>query len=225
MSDTNPTKAEIQEQKALLEQENTELKQQIADGVEERSNLLDALSSLSDRVDQLAGAAAAQRDAGNPYDPEPELAYDPYDEQNPHAILSHPEGWVLSWKNPDYRAHRGWRGWVPVEYDDEIGQNLTKYLNDPPARMEGMANVDNYVRRGTDSILCKLPKDIWDARQAKRSRDAEFRFQQSQAAKQQRTKHYQTYGEGAVPRSTGETPLRSSGDPAPMVQTDMFRRE
>ncbi len=220
-----PLKADVLADNVRIEAENDDLKTQLAEVVEERSTLMETLQGLSNRVDQMAGEVAAQRAAGDPYDPEPELAYDPYDEQNPHAILAHPEGWVLSWKNPDYRAHRGWRGWVPIEHDDEIGQALDQYLNDPPARMEGMANVDNYVRRGTDSILCKLPSEIWDARQKKRTNNAEYRFKQSQVAQQSRTKQFSTYGEGAVERSSGSTNEQASGDPAAMEKTALLRRD
>lgn len=210
----NRTKAEIQ-------QENEELKQQITDLAEDRSELLSSLASLSERVDQMSDQMKEAREDG--YDPEPELVYDPFDEQNPHAILAHPEGWVLSWKNPDYRAHRGWRGWTPVEYDDEIGSELGKYLKDPPARMEGMAQIDNYVRRGTDSILCKLPADLWDARQRKRTQNAEQRFRATELAQNKRTRQYTEYGEGVVRRQSGTAPMED-GENSPMARTPMLRR-
>ena len=201
--------------KADLTQENSELKTQLANIVEERSELRDALMNLDERVTAMATQRSAQEGT---YDPEPELLYDPFDEQNPHAILKNPDGWVLSWKNPEYRAHRGWRGWIPIEFDDEIGQKLGEYLNDPPERMAGMAQIDNYVRRGTDSILCKLPQEIWDARQQKRTNNAEFRFQQSRMVNQVRTKQFSTYGDGGTP---GDVPITRDG-PAPMVQTRLF---
>ena len=209
MADMNKTKAD-------LSKENAELKTQLADVVEERSELRDALINLDERVTEMAAHQSANRET---YDPEPVLLYDPFDEQNPHKILKNPDGWVLSWKNPDYRAHRGWRGWIPIEFDDEIGSELGKYLNDPPERMAGMAQIDNYVRRGTDSILCKLPQELWDARQQKRVSNAEYRFQQSRAVNQIRTKQFSTYGDGGTP---GDVPIKRDG-PAPLVQTRLFK--
>jgi hypothetical protein len=207
-----------------IEQENSELKSQIETLREERSELLGSLNSLTERVDEMSNQMQATRESDGVYDPEPDLVYDPFDEQNPHAIRNHPEGWVLSWKNPDYRAHRGWRGWVPVEHDDEIGQNLSNYLQDPPTRMEGMAQVDNYVRRGTDSILCKIPKDIWDARQRKRTQNAKQRFRATQQADNSRSSKYTTYGEGAVERKSGADPMES-GEPTPMARTPLLRND
>lgn len=90
---------------------------------------------------------------------------DPFNTKNPHQIIAHPPGKVLSWKNPKYRQERGWRGWQPISYDDEIGRELSTYITDPPAKMEGSANLDNYVRRGTDSVLCFIDEDIWLSRQ------------------------------------------------------------
>jgi hypothetical protein len=216
MTDTR-TKADIQK-------ENDELKQQIADLAEDRSELLSSLSNLTDRVDQMSNDMQTARESGQDTDPAPELVYDPFDEQNPHAILAHPEGWVLSWKNPDYRAKRGWRGWIPIEYDDEVGQNLSQYLKDPPARMEGVSQLDNYVRRGTDSILCKLPADIWDARQNKRVKNSAQRFKATEMAQNQRHRQYTEYGEGVVRRDSGNAPMEG-GEPAPMVRTPMLRRD
>ncbi len=208
--------------KADLAQENEDLKTQLAQAVEERSQLEDSFENLSDRVDMMA-SAMEEKKANGGYDPEPESVYDPFDEQNPHTILSHPNGWVLSWKNPDYRAHRGWRGWIPIEYDDEYGQELHKYLADPPARMEGMAQIDNYVRRGTDSILCRLPADIWEARQNKRVRKSHS----AQAATKdgpRRGHNYSTYGEGAVQRTSGDA--QGSYDPTSYSErTDLIRRD
>lgn len=98
---------------------------------------------------------------------DPVALHDPFDSQNPHLILKDPPGFKLGWKNPLYRdGHRGWRGWRAVEHTDEIGRNLSKYLLDPPRRMEHA--VDNYVRRG-DSILCFIEHEIWEARQQRRS--------------------------------------------------------
>lgn len=96
---------------------------------------------------------------------EPELLSDPYSRHNPHQPVSHPAGKRLSWKNAKYRASRGWEGWVKVEWDDDIGKNLHRYLNEVPDRMDGA--VDNYVRRG-DVILCWLPEVYYLSRQKAR---------------------------------------------------------
>ncbi len=94
-----------------------------------------------------------------------EITSDPYSmENNPHEIKAHPPGWRLRWCNPNFRERRGWLGWEPVNYDDEIGRNLTDYLNDPPFKMEGTKRFDNYVRRGADAVLCKLPENLWAIR-------------------------------------------------------------
>lgn len=109
---------------------------------------------------------------------DPELIYDPFSGQNPHAIKAHPPGFKLGWKSERYRGHRGWRGWEKISYDDEYGQNLNDYINDPPRRMEH--STDMYVRRG-DVILCRLPEGIWLARQQQRV-DKAHRFAREHAA-------------------------------------------
>lgn len=97
---------------------------------------------------------------------EPEMIRDPYSSQNPHTFLSHPPGRRLGWINPKYRdGHRSWRGWEVVTYTDEIGQNLSEYLMDPPRRFEHAD--DNTVRRG-DSVLCSLDARYWELRQQER---------------------------------------------------------
>lgn len=98
--------------------------------------------------------------------------HDPFSSRNPHQIKANPAGKVLSWKNPKYRQERGWRGWTPVTYDDEIGRELDTYIIDPPHKMEGSAHLDNYVRRGTDSVLCWIPEEVWLARQLEQSQRA-----------------------------------------------------
>lgn len=120
---------------------------------------------IVDTVATVPGQAEPSTDGA--YLPDPQVAYDPFDSQNPHKILSDPPGFKLGWKSPVYRdGGRGWRGWVAVEYDDEIGRNLNRYLLDPPRRMEHA--VDNYVRRG-DSVLCYIERGIWEARQKRRT--------------------------------------------------------
>jgi hypothetical protein len=142
--------------------------------LEENEKLQRMNDEFEARLQRMEAMVAEQRAAGEYRGPEPVLYHDPFDvAQNPHHIIKHPDGKVLSWKNPNIRnGSRGWRGWVPVCYDDEIGLRLTEYIPDPPAKMEGSAEQDNYVRRGTDSILCWLDEEIWNARQQKREAKA-----------------------------------------------------
>lgn len=127
---------------------------------------VDALASDVPSVPVMTAEAGPETELADP-----EVLYDPYDAQNPHRIIEHPGGFRLGWKNPVFREnHRGWRGWMPVTYDDEIGRHLKSYLLDPPRRMEHA--VDNYVRRG-DSILCRLPEHMWLARRRKRTDKAD----------------------------------------------------
>lgn len=90
---------------------------------------------------------------------------DPYSSQSPVTFKAHPPGFRLSWCNPRIRNQIGWNGWTPVTYDSEIGENLDLYLNAVPARLEGVSAQDNYVRRGSTSILCFLPEGVWLHRQ------------------------------------------------------------
>lgn len=105
-----------------------------------------------------------------------EVLYDPYDVQDPFKILKEippdetdPDGQVLQWKSPRYRERRGWRGWIPIQWEDQYGTTeiLSKYLNEPPTRMVGPDKVDSLVRRG-DLVLARLNKRIWQSRQLKR---------------------------------------------------------
>lgn len=119
----------------------------------------------------VADAVATQMAAPAPApEAEPEVLFDPYASQNPHKFIAHPQGFKLGWKNPSHRDnHRGWRGWVKVEYNDFIGKKLKLYLLDPPRRMEHA--VDQIVRRG-DSVLAYLPIGMWEARQQQRTTKA-----------------------------------------------------
>ena len=153
--------------KRELEDQNTEL-------LEENEALKNAQASLENRIKKMEDLVAQQQASGTYAGPEPKIYHDPFDSGvNPHHIKKHPDGKVLSWKNPNIRnSTRGWRGWVPVTYDDEIGSKLTEFIPDPPAKMEGSAAQDNYIRRGTDSILCWIDEEIWQARQQKREAKA-----------------------------------------------------
>lgn len=141
--------------------------------------------------------------------------HDPFTRRNPHQIKAHPPGKVLSWKNPKYRQERGWRGWTPVSYDDEIGRDLNLFIIDPPAQMEGSASLDNYVRRGTDSVLSWIPEEVYLARQ----------LEQAQRALESETRAamrgtvgirpgVSITGPGGVKRSTGadKTPREIEGE-------------
>jgi len=169
------TKEQIAERRAAQEAEMSEL----------RTKLLEAEARELEATKRAEWYEARDREAGMGMDvPEtvipahtepvadtpvgdPNVFYDPYDSQNPHKILADPPGFKLGWKSPLYRdGHRGWRGWRAVEYDDEIGRNLKRYLLDPPRRMEHA--IDNYVRRG-DTILCFLDANVWEARQRQRT--------------------------------------------------------
>lgn len=200
--------------KAELAEENEALKQDIVNMSAARAELEEALQSLVHRIDDMEQAFDERASRGENVDPAPQVHYDPFDEQNPHVILKHPEGFVLSWKNPDLRAKQGWKGWVPVTYDDEIGQNIDQYLSDPPPRMEGTAQLDNYVRRGTDSILCKLPADLWETRQRKRVERSKYKMRASQQPGGQTDGRFSYYGDGGRQHASADnTPIRPDGGP------------
>lgn len=164
---TNLTKAQLEAEVERLGKLNDHKDQLLEEGN-------DRLAALESRVDALVDAGVVARpstdseeeDADDIYG-EPELVNDPFDVQNPHAILSHPPGFVLRWINPEYRKRRGWQGWVRIEWDDEVGRNLDQYLNEVPDRMDGA--IDNFVRRG-DVILCRLPEAYFRQREAQRNK-------------------------------------------------------
>jgi hypothetical protein len=149
--------------KRELEQENEALKSENAE-----------LLSVQERLTRMEALVQEQKSSGTYKGPKPKVYFDPFDvDVNPLTILKNPAGKVLGWKNPNLRnGSRGWRGWVPITYDSEIGQHLNEYINDPPAKLDGTATQDNYVRRGTDSILCWIDEDIFKARQQKREQKA-----------------------------------------------------
>lgn len=139
---------------------------------------LEELSRENEQMRELVQDALAQRqahaDAGHDTTPAVDLLYDPYDSHNPLHIAKEiepdekfPEGQKLGWKSERIRQHKGWKGWIPIRWDDQYGQNLGDYLSDAPMRMEGSENLDGYVRRG-GLILCRLDMRIWNSRNAKR---------------------------------------------------------
>jgi hypothetical protein len=118
-------------------------------------------------------------------------------------------------------------GWKPVEYDDEIGRNLSDYLPDPPLKMEGTKDFDNLVRRGDDAILCALPIGIWEERQRIKSIKANRRVQsvRGQGNKQYR-EGVRTYGEGLQdsPRPRQGFMPGADEEPEPEVNGETVRR-
>ena len=205
MAEQNITKRALEEQNEELRAENEALRA--------------TQESFEDRVARMEALVADQRSDPQHAGPEPVMYHDPFDTGvNPHHILKHPEGKVLSWKNPNIRnGSRGWRGWIPVTYDSEIGQKLLEYIPDPPAKMEGSANQDNYVRRGTDSILCALDEEMFLARQQKREMKA-LRKQQSANAHQNSviSPGVETFGDG-VQRENSPPGGFKLAKPAPLM--------
>lgn len=167
----------LAQQKKMLETENAELKQRLEESQAVAAKAMEvaedaqaaaenANAELEGSVVHTSKSAHAPRPVHEQAMQEPRLLYDPFDSKNPHKIVRNPSGYVLGWKNPMYREnHRGWRGWVPVDYDSEVGRDLKRYLLDPPRKMAHQD--DNLVRRG-DAILCMLPIDMWEARQCDR---------------------------------------------------------
>lgn len=211
--------------KRELEQENETLQ-------ETNEALLSQQADLESRIAKMEQLVAAQKEEGGYVGPDPVMLYDPFDaEVNPHHFIKHPEGKVLGWKNATLREeHRGWRGWEPVTYDSEIGQNLSEYIASPPAKMAGSSQQDNYVRRGTDTVLCAIDEKIWKARQMKREQKA---LRKQAAASANGNTRYrpgvETFGEGVEneQRPVGGFKM---GKPSPLLgenahRTEMFNQE
>jgi hypothetical protein len=161
MADKIPTKAEIQEELEQAETRNADL-------AEENQALMNKQADMEERLARMEALIEGQRAEGTYAGPQPKVYHDPYDTTNPHKILHHPEGKKLSWKNPNIRDRQGWKGWEPITWDSEVGKNIEKYIPSPPAKMVGIEKQDNYVRRGTDSVLAMIDEEIWMARQQKR---------------------------------------------------------
>lgn len=165
MDEIKRTKVEIIKDNAELLGDNKVLQEENAALRDKFSELETAVNDRIEAMQDQLGQSAAE---GAPVEPEVKMIRDPFAQLHPHKIISHPEGKILSWKGEAYRAKRGWRGWNAVQHDDEIGRELKKYLADPPTKMEGTDERDNYVRRG-DSILSWIDEDIWNARQQART--------------------------------------------------------
>lgn len=229
VSDLDKLKADAEELDKVnpLEQENESLR-------ETNEALLEGQHALEQRILAMEELMNAQTQTGEYAGPEPALYHDPFDMGvNPHIVKKHPQGKILSWMNPNIRnSSHGWKGWVPIEYDDEYGQRLSEFISDPPAKMQGGAQQDNYVRRGTDSILCWIDEEIYLARQEKRERKA---LHKQMAANNSRNRQLgpgvETFGdgvqiEGSVPGGfksrKGATPLVTEH---PAHRTEMFEEE
>ena len=165
MTEKIPNKAELQEQ---LDQA-TEVNEDLA---EENQALLNKQADMDARLERMEAFMDEQSEAGAYEGPKPKIYHDPFDCINPHKFKCHPEGLRFSWKNPRIMEDQGPKGWSPVTWDSEIGRDIDTYLASPPAKMEGIATQDNYVRRGVDSILCVIKEEIWLARQQKRESKA-----------------------------------------------------
>ena len=192
MSEQNPTKAQLQDQLEKAQRRNEELEEQNA-------ALENTQADMDKRLSRMETLIQEQRDAGEYQGPQPKIYHDPFDSENPHKILAHPDGKVLSWKNPRVRADRGMRGWVFLTWDSEVGRNIDKYIASPPAKMAGIEHQDNYIRRGTDSILSMIDEEIWLARQNKREEKA-LRKQRAANARANRAlaEGVETFGDGVT---------------------------
>ena len=163
MSAKQPTKAEMQ---TAFEARMKQMEEELATQRELAAHY---------RTELEAGRDGTEDDLFD--EDQAQLLYDPFDSKNPFKVVGeiepceeYPEGAIVGWKSPAYRARRQWRGWTPFEYGDEYagkdGANLHKYIPDPPPRLDN-TDLDNFVRRG-DVILSRLDKRIWESRQAKR---------------------------------------------------------
>jgi len=213
MTEKNPTKAEIQDELEQAAARNEEL-------TEENQALMNKQAYMEERLARMEALIDSQQANGTYRGPEPKVFHDPFDTTNPHKILNHPEGKKLGWKNPRIRDEKGWKGWEPVTWDSEIGKNIEQYIPSPPAKMVGIEKQDNYVRRGTDSVLAMIDEEIWMARQQKREHKA-LRKQLAANARANSAmgRGVETFGDGVKdePRPTGgfkprtETPVPEGG--------------
>ena len=197
MTDKNPTKADIQSDLDDAIDRNEEL-------VEDKAVLENYQTDLEARLARMEALIEESTASGDYSGPEPKVFHDPFACTNPHKILSHPEGYRLGWKNPRIRDEQGWKGWEPITWDSEIGKDLSKYIASPPAKMKGIEAQDNYVRRGTDSILSQLPEEIYLARtQARESKALRKQMAANATANRVIGEGVETFGEGVTKESRG----------------------
>ena len=183
---------------------------------------------LLQEVENLRSKRAEQSDGAddnyeNVVDAELALLYDPFDVQNALAFKlepvldrhgdftghyktviippdeDFPEGQVLGWKSPRYRADEGWQGWQEILYGDkyagEHNELLKNYIVNPPVPGEG-ENIDRYIRR-KGLVLARLDKRIADARARKRElENAKRRGVYRSARPTQVARHVSIVGKG-----------------------------
>ena len=197
MTDKNPTKAEIQADldEALEKQELL---------TEERNILANQQADTEARLARMEALIEEQKAGGEYAGPEPQVYHDPFASTNPHKILSHPEGYRLGWKNPRIRDDSGWQGWEAITWDSEVGRDIEKYISSPPSKLKGIETQDNYVRRGTDSILSQLPEEIYLARtQARESKALRKQLAANATANRSLGEGVVTIGDGVTSESRG----------------------
>lgn len=165
-----------------------ELENRLAAAEDEKEAYRQMVEELNDIVEERRAAGDESME------PAAEILYDPYYSKDPYLIVGSigptkdfPEGRIVAWKN--FRARmerRGWRGWVPFQYGDELtgetGDLLKQYIIDPPPRLEGNAQLDSYVRRA-DLVLAWLDKRIFDARQRRRELESQNQVLREGSAK------------------------------------------
>jgi hypothetical protein len=157
-----PTVKEMEAELVALQAKKEALKKELE--LSNRPVIQDSTPLPSD--DRLASDATEEEVA------RAEVLRDPYDSKITTRILRHPPGKHLNWVNPLTADHRGtMKGYVPVKREDPIGRELHRYLDEPPKRMDGLAKIDEYIRRG-DLILCWIDIGIWNERQFAREREA-----------------------------------------------------
>ena len=180
---------------------------------------------LQENIYRLGQGLEEREGTGEVIERDGEILYDPYSVQYPFTIKSEippnaecPDGQILGWKSPAYRKKRGWRGWVAIEHGDSYAgkddEFLSNYIPDPPERMIGPDQLDNYVRRA-DMVLARLPKPIAEARARKRELQSKRKQMAANSGRTQVLREgVEIVGEGAIP---AKNPRREFGiaPPAP----------
>lgn len=181
-----PTKAEASKDVELTSEDRIARMEELVNNMASNQETLEArLRQSEGEKEQLAEllktaveARSERAEAGLPVQPKVELFHDPYDVQNPLAIIKDmppsegfPNGQKLAWKDPQWRdTSRGWQGWIPIRFEDDI--DLTEFIPDPPQRLMGETEMDGYVRR-CGLVLSRLDMRIFKARDQKRERKSD----------------------------------------------------
>jgi hypothetical protein len=155
---------------------------------------------------------------------------DPYFAQRAFRITEiippddeYPLGQKLSWKNMKHRDRSGYKGWIPIEWDDKYGKQVQKWIPDPPAKWQGPDKMDNIVRRG-DSILCRLDMKYWNARQLRRELlAARDRGMLEEGQDVEIRRGVKLTGAGPQ-RETGVDPFKKHDDPIQVEGIDSHRQ-